>query len=210
VDASSDVWLAYSGVTVAPWSHIHGEGVRMRLVSGYGEYDFEDNLMGAPAAIGSFHAETAFADALLGYLWRLDPLTLKAFLGASVISHEVSPAGAATDRQGIEIGPKGVFELWLNMGENAWGSLDLNWTTAHDTGAARLRTAYRVTSRVSLGVEAGVNSTGEFQDLRGGGFLRVDWTGGEVSASAGISGDYSGLSNGETDPYATVNWITQF
>ncbi len=96
------------------------------------------------------------------------------------------------------------------MGENAWASLDLNWTTAHDTGAARLRTAYRVTSRVSLGVEGGVNSTGEFQDLRGGGFLRVDWTGGEVSASAGISGDYSGLSNGETDPYATVNWITQF
>jgi hypothetical protein len=213
-DASSDVWLVYSGVTVAPWSQIHGEGVRLRVVSGYGQYTFEDHLR-RPAGdkdnpISEFHAKTAFADALVGYLWRFDPLTAKVFVGISAITHVVAPAGAETDRQGLEVGPKGAVELWLNMGPNAWGSFDLNWTTAHDTGAARLRTAYRVMPKLSAGVESGVNSTGEFQDLRGGAFVRYDWDGGEISASGGLAGNFSGLRSGDTDPYMTVNWITQF
>lgn len=211
-DASSDVWLVYSGATVAPWSHIHGEGLRFRAVAGYGEYAFEDHFRHrSPGAEPSeFQAQTAFGDLLVGYLWRLDPLILKAFVGVSAITHEVSPKGAATDRQDLAVGPKGVVELWLNMGDNTWGSLDLNWTTAHDTGAARLRTGYRLWPQVSLGPEAGVNSTGEFQDLRGGGFLRYEWEGGEVSISGGVSGNYSGLREGEADPYGTVNWIAQF
>ena len=215
-DVASDVWLLYSGVTIAPFSHIHGEGLRLRVVGGYGEYTFEDHFRdtGEPgtavAGVGTFRGRVTFSDALVGYLWRLDPLTAKAFVGMSAIRHDIEPFGAQTEQQGLEIGPKGVIELWLNMGPAAWSSLDLNWTTAHDTGAIRFRTAYRVLPTVSAGIEAGVNASGELNDARGGAFLRYEWAGGEISAAAGLSSDFSGIRTGEADPYATVNWITQF
>ena len=40
-DATRDVWLLYSGVTLAPWSKdIYSDGVRLRVVSGYGQYNY--------------------------------------------------------------------------------------------------------------------------------------------------------------------------
>jgi hypothetical protein len=40
VDASSHVWLAYSGATVAPYSDIFSNGLRLRAAAGYGEYTY--------------------------------------------------------------------------------------------------------------------------------------------------------------------------
>jgi hypothetical protein len=55
-----------------------------------------------------------------------------------------------------------------------------------------------------------MNTSGELSESRGGAFLRYEWDGGEISAAGGLSGDFSGVASGEADPYATVNWITQF
>lgn len=46
-------------------------------------------------------------------------------------------------------------------------------------------------------------------------FLRYDWDGGEISASAGVtSGDFRGLASGsmpdDFSPYATINVLFQF
>ena len=108
--------------------------------------------------------------------------------------------------QGQEYGPKAVVELWLNMGSDAWGSLDLNWTSAHETYAARLRAGYRVLPTFSAGIEAGLNGNAEHDNGRGGLFLRYEWVTGEVSVSSGITGDMAD----PTNPYVTVNWLTRF
>ena len=38
VDASSHVWLAYSGATIAPYSDMFSNGLRLRAATGYGQY----------------------------------------------------------------------------------------------------------------------------------------------------------------------------
>ena len=43
----------------------------------------------------AFTAETAFGEALVGYLKRLGPLTAKAFVGVAAIEHERTVHGAA-------------------------------------------------------------------------------------------------------------------
>lgn len=160
-DVSENVWMVYSGATLAPWSAMHEPGWRVRVAGGYGAYSYSKT----PTAkkddesreILAFDATTYFTDVLVGYLVRLGDLTAKAFVGASVVSHDITPDDVYTIASGDEVGVKGVIELWLNMGERGWGSLDLSWSSAHETRSARSRVGYRVWPRVSLGLEAGLN-----------------------------------------------------
>ncbi len=160
-DVSTNVWLVYSGVTFAPWSAMHDDGFRFRAAGGYGEYEYEKS---SDPSVDSddirhldFQARTYFADFLVGYLKRFGELTAKAYVGASVISHDITPDDEYTIAVGDEVGIKGVIELWLNIGESAWGSLDLSWSSAHDTRAARARLGYRVWPKLSIGIEGGIN-----------------------------------------------------
>lgn len=239
-DISDNVWLVYSGVTVAPWSGIHDEGLRFRATGGYGEYNY-NSLVGDGAG-GThwqrFDARTYYADVLIGYLKRFGELTAKAFVGASMITHDIEPLDEQALAFGDEVGVKGVIELWLNIGERGWGSLDLSWASAHDTRAARARLGYRFWPRISLGVEGGVNMDAQAEcrvdgnstsrcnrlsddldraDLldyaRAGVFARYEWGTGEMSLSAGALGDSFGSgSHDKTEiaPYVTLNWLTQF
>lgn len=160
-DVSSNVWLLYSGVTYSPWSRMHEEGLKLRAAGGYGEYKYEKDPdhpeFVDPDRPLKFQARTYYADFLVGYLMRFGELTAKAFVGPSVVSHDVSPMDEFNVTYGDEIGVKGVLELWLNMGEHAWGSLDLSWTSAHETRAARTRVGYRVWPKLSIGLEGAIN-----------------------------------------------------
>jgi hypothetical protein len=205
--ASSHVWLAYGGMTVAPLSDMFGDGVRLRVASGYGGYRYTGTRDGR---LMRFRAKTAFADGLVGYLKRIGPLTAKAFVGASVISHDVGPFDPENPVQGLAWGPKAVVELWLNLGASAWSSLDADWTSAHQTYGGRVRAGYRVISDVSLGIEARLNGNALDKDARGGVFVRYAWEGGEISLAGGVSGRFLEDARDMTDPYATANWLLQY
>lgn len=239
-DVASNVWLLYSGVTLAPWSGIHDPGLRFRAAGGYGGYSYDRDADVTPdprrrPRATHLTAQTYFADILVGYLARYGELTAKGFVGAAIISHEISPKDEETVAIGEEVGIKGVVELWLNMGERGWGSLDLSWTSAHNTRTARTRLGYRVWPKLSLGLEGGLNldSQGEcrmqgpgvsgclrdptddgraelLDYARAGVFARYEWGTGEASLGVGVLGDSLGDDGTELSPYATVNWLTQF
>jgi hypothetical protein len=206
-DVSSHAWLLYSGATIAPYCDMFSNGLRLRATVGYGGYSYEGERNGE---IRSFESETAFTDTLVGYLMRLGPLTAKAFLGASAIMHDVRPMDPQNPVQGLAYGPKGVAEFWLNMGNSAWSSLDVNWTSAHQTYSGRVRTGYRVFDDVSVGAEARVIGNALDKDARGGLFVRYAWEGGEVSFAGGVAGRFFEDAQDMRDPYATMTWLMQY
>ncbi len=223
-DVGRNVWLAYTGTTLAPFGDIHEPGWRLRFVGGYGGYRYE-SFDYASATTSRHRAEVTFADALVGYLWRLDPLIVKAFIGAGMIDHKIEPLDRLNLAQGPDLGAKGVLELWFNVGEKGFASLDLSLTSAHLTRSARGRAGYRLMPDVSVGVEAGINGdrqadfkmseeqpshrTEAWDYVRAGAFARYEWYGGEISASAGLMGDLREARD-KAGPYATINWIKQF
>lgn len=238
-DVSRKEWLVYSGITVAPFGHIHEDGWRLRLAGGYGGYKYSGDRSVTPDVedIKHFKAQTYFTDVLAGYLIKWGPLTAKAFGGVSLIDHQLSEIDDEAIVDSNEVGAKGVIELWLNISSNAFASLDLAWSTAHDTRSARSRIGYRLWSNFSMGLEAGLNldaqsnckmewgdkddckinlnSDGGHRDIldysRGGAFMRYEWDGGEISASAGVAGGIVGNSDSDgPDPYVTINYITQW
>ena len=112
--------------------------------------------------------------------------------------------------QGQELGAKLVSEFWFNMGSSAWSSIDLSWTSAHQTASARLRSGYRVWADASLGVEAGLDSNDLGEDVRAGLFARYAWNGGEFPLAGGFAGRFLEDARSLRDPYVTANWLTQF
>lgn len=188
----------------------------------------------------SFRASVQFAEALVGYQWQFGELTTKAFIGVSSINHDIRPGdkfvipadpdqpGTGSTRtfsfnraSGHEIGLTGALEFWLNLGRDAYASLDLSWSDAHLTRSARTRIGHRIFSNLSGGLEAAfnLNRNGEIRlkndDLvsdtpldyaRFGGFARYAWDDGEVSAGAGLLGDFTQSQS----VYGTLNWVTQF
>jgi hypothetical protein len=206
-DASSHVWLLYSGATVAPYGHLFEDGLRLRVSGGYGRYTYIGQRRGE---LQSFSAETGYAEAFVGYQKRFGPVTAKAFVGIAAVEHDVSPFDPDNPVQGQEVGPKLATELWINMGSSAWSSVDLSWTSAHGTSAARVRTGYRIYDDVSLGLEGAINANDQGEDARAGLFTRYAWDGGELSLAGGFAGRFLDDAQSLRDPYATVNWLTQF
>lgn len=236
-DVAANVWLVYSGGTVAPFGDIHSPGLRLRATGGFGAYSYAQDLRRHGDKAETFDAKTWFTDALAGYLWRLDPLIVKTFVGFSAISHDIQPIDTESVVIGSDFGVKGVVELWLNVGASGWSSLDLSWSSAHDTWSARMRSGYRILPTLSVGLEAGINGdaqaecrtrlrdagdcavkswrreydTSLLDYARTGIFARYEWYGGELSVSGGGLGQMIDTSGHiEVEPYVTVNWITQF
>ncbi len=238
VDASRDTALIYGGATVAPFGHIHEPGLRMRAATGYGLYRYKgDRSTTLTPDIQSFSAQTYFAEALIGYLDKWGPLTAKAFVGASTSAHLISPVDPENAVNGEDYGLKGVIELWLDIGSTGYAAVDMSWNTAHSIRSARSRVGARISRNISTGLEAwldldaqsdcdrGVRSSGDcarqfilesertelIDYARTGAFLRYEWDGGEISASAGVSGGmFKNGGSSEPRPYGTINWIKQF
>jgi hypothetical protein len=210
-DATPHIWLLYSGDVWSP-------GLKLRAAGGYGQYRYAGKR-GKEDSLTSFHGQIRFAEAMAGYLWRFGPLTAKAFAGLAAIEHAILPLDPLASN-GLKFGPKGALEVGLNLSDKAWTSLDLTYTTAHATYAARTRLGYRLLPTVSLGPEAALNGSAgrtvrnqptdmldpAHRDIRFGGFVRYEWFGGEISAAGGLSTD---LEN-RRDPYVTLNAIYQF
>ena len=249
-DATKDVWLLYTGVTLAPLSKdIYTDGLRLRMTGGYGQYAAKATTLQASKAncgiLGGknktcttltavqedYDVNFSYSDMLVGYHKRFGNLTAKAFIGGSMIEHAKSARNLNAPRIGREFGVTGALEFWLNLGDNAWTSLDLNYSTAYDTAAARWRAGWRVLPTLSIGPELRVDrndveltSGGTCTDVqptfRGGVFSRYEWFGGELSASTGFArivrpGGTSVHGQRDCDdeqfePYATINYLTQY
>ena len=224
VDATRDVWLLYSGITLAPWSNdIYSDGWRLRTTGGFGRYSYKvqpkqtagcgvQGTDQCPATKLPKRTDVThtYVDALVGYQQRFGELTAKTFVGVAFVEHALSSPDSDNEVSGDDIGVKAMLELWLNLGSSAWTSLDLNYTTAHETGAARWRAGWRVLPTVSIGPELRYDRNAEDDAGRAALFARYDWFGGEASIAAGIAGDMTGGVTNDLEPYATFNLLYQY
>lgn len=217
-DAMRDVWLLYTGITLAPWNeHVYDPGWRVRVQSGYGHYDY---TLEEPGGLRTYRGSVNFVDALAGYHFRTGALTTKLFAGVSLIDHAVRPGAARGRVVGAEWGPKVAAELWLDLTPAQWTSLNANFTTAHNTISARWRYGVNATQGLSIGPELRIDSNAglfeNYGDLfeeyegRAGLFAAYSWNGHEITIAGGVAAYMRGTAGEDIRPYATINFLTQF
>ena len=214
--AFAAVWSAYSGASWAPFGSVREDGLRLRAVLGAGAYD---------------GGRLAFADVLIGYHRQLGPVTLKLFGGLTVADY--FPTEPTSMLEGTALGPKALVETWWTITDRTWASLDLAFALPHLHLAhmemadvvdpyrieytGRLRLGWRLWPELSVGFEGGAGgpmapslpTTWQTGMAHAGGFLRYEWTTGEVSISGGVSlgGDER---EGQAQPFGAVSVLTRF
>lgn len=193
-EAFDHIWSIYSGVTFSPFGSVREEGFRLRAVAGYGDY-------GTGTA--------SFADLLAGYQFQWGPVTLKAFAGLTATNRQSDAPSALST--GMELGGKGVAEVWWNVTDRMWTSVDLSWGAPHAIYNGRVRLGWRLWPELSSGLEAGSAGSEESDIARLGGFLRYEWDGGELSLSTGLAVD-GPVSHweGPAGPFGTLSVLMRF
>ncbi len=222
-----NVWSLYSGVTAAPFGSVRDPGLRLRAVAGVSGYRYTAawynpaTMRGEPLAVRGMSIS---GEALAGYLWRSGRLSVKAFVGAAYIKHQLGPADGAlanpadynTDLNGARWGGKVAVETWLNLTPHIWASLDLAMASMHWSTNARARLGYRVTSSLSLGAEAAAFAYRDYDYFRDrrvlatttklGAFVRYDNGLNEFS----VSGGWLDPRGSEGSVYLNAQWLTRF
>ncbi|MEL7050002.1 MAG: cellulose biosynthesis protein BcsS, partial [Pseudomonadota bacterium] len=219
------------GVTIAPFSGIHSDGIRLRFSGGYGGYSYK-SFQRAPNLVSqAFDVKTNYAEALVGYQHKVGIVTAKVFVGAAQIDHSIQPGDPGNRVSGSQTGVKGVVELWADLSPLWYGSLDVAYTTAHKTRSGRLRLGYRLQDDLSVGLEARANHDAQadfkvsdqedavfrqepLDYVLLGAFARYEWPTGEISASAGLNAAELETPVFETDDdptvYGTLNMLFRF
>jgi hypothetical protein len=223
------VWSIYSGANYAPFGAMNEGGFRLRAVSGMSGYKYTSpRWTGAKTELVSFQGQGTFVDALAGYHARYGNLTVKVFAGATYAEQRTGTAnlsyiaatGSIRDNEtrlnGQHFGAKTAVELWLNMGDRFWASADVSLATRNIAYTGNARFAWRATTEISIGPEAGTvgfTDHDAFNDIdvrrqttRLGAFVRYDTQSSEVIVSGGLS-----QARGDTaTPYTTAQYLMRF
>jgi hypothetical protein len=214
-DVTSKSWSIFSGGTWAPFGSLDGGGFRLRAAGGIGGFRYRSLRpnSAAPSAGGSVllgvgtsaprppagngTQESAgkgrFGEALAGYQWRFNDLTLKAFAGIVVVASTPASFDPDATWAGQRTGAKIAVEAWYNVTPRLWSATDLGFATIEQSFSARQRIGFRILDQLSIGIDTGVRGQLEttywidsgINHARVGGLLRYEWPGGEISVTGG-------------------------
>lgn len=206
VGLTSNSIFGYAGAVWAFGRSVEAPGPRIKALTGVGGYDYSGGL---PAVAGpvNFDGDVTLAQILAGYQWRRGAWTVKAYAGAGFETHDLSPNDPANSVNGNQFGVMGQLELWRNLGEAGWLSLDASYADVFGSYWTQLRLGRRMHKRISAGVEAGAQGNEDYDSGRAGGFLRTHMGGSELTVSGGFSGEYH---SNDFGGYATVGLYRKF
>lgn len=208
VQVTQNSWYAYSGIIYAFGGDIFADGWRLRATGGGGTYSYAGRLplQSPDTADIDFTGSSAASDIAIGYQQRFGPVIAKAFVGASYDDHRISPGDVFNPVSGSAFGAIGAVDLWADLDDKTWASLGGSFDTAFSSYAVYASAGYRLLPELSAGIEAGAFGNESLDAGRLGALLKWDTAYGELTAAAGVSGDYEDPST----PYGRVSWLVRF
>jgi cellulose biosynthesis protein BcsS len=200
-DASDNSVGGYLGAGYAFGKGLYESGWRLRAVGAFGSYHFGGSLTVRGVQIPTdFDGDDSYGAALIGYQLRRQSLFLKFFAGIEAEDQHIVPHDPNNSVQGSEVGLKLQAESWFDYSPRTFFSLDASYGTAFQEYWTLAPVGYRVTPRLSLGIEGGALGNEEYDAARGGAFTRIYFRKVEITVSGGFTGNYL-----EDDPSGYVS-----
>ena len=216
-DATATGWSVYGGLTAALFGDVRDSGWRVRTAASYGAYRYRRSYWDAAAHKEykqlPFVSERYVLDAELGYQHSTGPVTAKLFAGLTDehqrdVTRAVTPVLLDDDSpfQGGRRGLKLALETWTRLADWGFVQADVSWSSPRDAYGGRARLGYRLDANWSTGLEISASGNGFPDQGRAGGFVRLEWSAGEISVSAGTVGD----DRDALGAYGTLNALLRF
>jgi len=190
-DASDNAAGGYVGAGYAFGKGLYESGWRLRAVGAFGLYHYDGSLPSRGVQVPTnFDGDDPYAAALIGYQFRYQSLFLKVFAGVEAEDQHITPHDPNNSVQGHKLGLKLQAESWFDYSPRTFFSLDASYGTAFQEYWTLARAGYRVTPRLSLGIEGGALGNEEYDAGRGGAFTRIYFRNTEITVSGGFTWNY--------------------
>lgn len=183
LDGRDQSYYTYLGVRHHLSGNIESDGLLLRVLGLYGQYDYD-----SPAsASGSIDGDVVAFDAMIGYQMRLDQVFLRGYAGLDFEDHDLSPNNPLDANQGSDFGVKVQGEIETDYRLPYYAGLIASYGTAKERYWARLRGGYNFAGYV-VGPEGLLTGNEESDEQRIGAFVLLTnlapvW----LSLSAGYS-----------------------
>ena len=198
VDATENQIGFYSGGVSGLLGHyVNSPNLKLRAVYGRSYYRYRSSRkVGDDYVETDFQGQSKFYEAMVGYEFRVDKAIFKAYGGVISETNHIDPRDPQNRLEGTKLGAKFLLESWYEFNSRHWLSSYGAYSTAsayyvaHSRYGMPLLTDLPFVSAVDVGIEAGLFGNKEFDALRFGAFSRLKTGIGEITFSAGVSGDY--------------------
>jgi hypothetical protein len=177
-EVARDSWEGYLGTVVALNRDLSKDGVLLRTMGTYGQYDYTvSNCFNCGGTPTNFDGRVWQGDVMVGYQWVRQQFDMAIYAGLDMQNHRITPAALATDNpvRGSEAGFKVVLDLesHRHTGQPLYYALEGAYSTAFDTWYAMGRIGANRNGHI-IGVEGWLlgDETGNAQRL--GGFLSFE------------------------------------
>lgn len=206
VDVSSNSIFGYFGGVWVPGGDVNRPGLRVKALAGKGRYSYSTIFPGFTQT-STVRGDVDLFQLLAGYQWSRAEWTIKTYFGAATEDHDLQPRDPANSVSGSQTGAIAQVELWRNLGMSAFFSIDGSYSTAFDSYFAQGRIGKKVSKNLSIGLEGAALGNKEYESGRGGGFMRFQMGGVDLTLSGGIAGDYYG---GDIGGYGALGLYGRF
>ncbi|WP_081717635.1 cellulose biosynthesis protein BcsS [Hyphomicrobium nitrativorans] len=203
-DFAKDAFAAHAGAIKAVNGDLGKDGVMLRALGVYVEYEYDTDFGAGPIGIDG---DAGIFDLMIGYQFIRPSHRLGVYAGVEFQGHELSPDDPFNDIDGNEWGLKIVGDYETATGSPLYVGLIASYSTAFDTYWTRARVGTPV-GRFVLGVEGLAHGNNGYDAQRLGGFVNIpvgmhygilslsggyQWADEDSSASSGgSSGAYGG------------------
>ncbi len=208
-----DNYESYVGGYVALNGDLDKNGLILRLLFSYGEYDFHDGT-------NAIDADYRQGDIMLGYQVIRDDVNYSLLVGIDYEKHDLTPDSPNFKLRGSDIGFKVAWGAETERYKQSplYWAIRGDYTTAYDTYYSIFRLGYDV-GRVVIGPEGWVLGDETGDAARIGAFALYDINLGNKVGTISVSGGYQFVDNadaingnnfGEESAYGTVKFTMGF
>jgi hypothetical protein len=175
---STSAWI---GIVGAPMTKLGDNGLRIRIMGGYGRYSYETSAV--PGGVND--GEYGTGEFMLGWRHDLSRVIVTAYLGAHVEHHALANPDPGNPANGTEVGVKALVELFARPAPGWIVSASASISSVYTSYSLRGMLGREINPALTFGLEAALLGNQRYHEPRIGLAAQMKRSENIVSLAAG-------------------------
>ena len=164
VDIAHNSNISWFGATTAPSNTLDEDGMRVRLLGGFGHYRYRAQALIGGENVGKFST----GELQIGKRLSFDPIMISAYGGLEIKNYGLDLPDPDNPANGTKYGAKGTLEIYARLNPNWFVTGYGNISSVYNNYSARVSINHELARYFTLGIEGGTAGDNRSNEMRAG------------------------------------------
>jgi hypothetical protein len=202
VDAGRNSTFVWAGATAIPFGTLVEDGLRLRIMGGFGSYDYHTSA----TAGGTNSGRISSGELMAGYHKSFGAAVVTGYLGLDVKHYSLQYADPANPESGTHAGIKAMIELYARTAASWFVTAYGNISSVFGNYSARAALHHELMPGLALGVEGALLGDRRYDEQRAGLIATLTLPKSSLTVAGGVA---TSTDNG-TGAYTTISLYAPF